>query len=141
MDFQEPKSMKAHTRRNRLLGWIAVSLTISMSSIWAFWGIIENFHEGWFSTSILENLFMMFIQYMSLSIIFVAIGLIALHWRKIGLTIFSIIAIWLAIFFSFGHFAVVGIMIVIPFIGLGLLFFFGNLLRTSQPIWHVHRED
>jgi len=131
MNFQESKSVKDHSRRNKLLGWVAIGLTIFMSSIWAFWGIIENFHEGWYSTSLWENLLMMFVQYMSLSIMFVVLGLIALQWRKIGLIIFSMIAIWLAIFFSFGHFAVVGVMIVIPFIGLGLLFFFGKLSPRS----------
>ena len=45
--------------------------------------------------------------------------------------IITLIAIFLAIFFSFGHFAVVGVMIVIPFIGLGLLFFFGKLPPKS----------
>jgi hypothetical protein len=132
MDFEKPQSVKNHARRNKLLGWLAVGITTFMSSIWAFWGIIENFHEGWYSTSLWENLLMMFIQYMSLCIIFIVLGIIALHWRKIGLVIFSIIAISLAIFFSFGHFAVVGVMIVIPFLGLGLLFFFGKLPSRSR---------
>ena len=131
MDFENLQGVKDYTRRNKLLGWFAVGITILMSSIWAFWGIVENFHEGWYSTSIWENLLMMFIQYMSLSIVFVVLGLVALYWRKIGFATFSLIAIFLAIFFSFGHFAVVGVMIVIPFIGLGLLFFFGNLPPKS----------
>ncbi|MFX0011037.1 MAG: DUF1566 domain-containing protein [Candidatus Hermodarchaeota archaeon] len=115
----------------KFLSRTAISITILLSSLWAFWGIVENFHEGWYSRSIWENLFIMVIQYMSLSIIFVILGLVALHWRKIGLGIFTVVAIFLAIFFSGGSFAVIGIMIVIPLVGLGLLFFLGKLPPKS----------
>jgi hypothetical protein len=74
---------------------------------------------------------MLLIQYMSLTVIFVILGLVALQWRKIGLGIFIAMAIFLGIFFSRGYFAVIGIMIVLPLIGLGLLFFFGKLSPRS----------
>ncbi len=125
------KHIELSDKWKKIFGWSATSITILLSSLWAFWGIVENFHEGWYSTSIWENLFMMFIQYMSLSIIFVVLGLVALHWRKIGLGIFTTIAILLAIFFSRGNFTVVGFMIIIPLVGLGCLFFFGKLPPKS----------
>jgi hypothetical protein len=28
-------------------GWSAVALNLLVSCLWAFWGAIENFHEGW----------------------------------------------------------------------------------------------
>jgi uncharacterized protein YpbB len=37
--------------KKSIIGWIGVFITITFSSIWAYWGTIENFHEGWYSTS------------------------------------------------------------------------------------------
>jgi hypothetical protein len=125
------KNLEKHEKWKRLFGYSAVGVTIFFSSIWAFWGIVENFHEGWYSTSIWENLFMLFFQYMSLTIIFVVLGSVALRWRKISLGIFTVLALFLAIFFSRGYFAVIGVMIIIPLVGLGLLFFFGKLPPKS----------
>jgi hypothetical protein len=126
------KDIELSDKWKKIFGWVAISITILLSSLWAFWGIVENFHEGWYSTSIWENLVMMFIQYMSLSIIFVVLGIVALCWRKIGLGIFTTMAILLAIFLSRGNFTVVGLMIIIPLVGLGLFFFFGKLPPKSM---------
>jgi hypothetical protein len=30
----------------RGLGWVAVGLSSAIAALWAFWGILENFHEG-----------------------------------------------------------------------------------------------
>jgi len=32
-------------------GWIAVGFSTIITRVWAFWGIIENFYEGWQSES------------------------------------------------------------------------------------------
>jgi hypothetical protein len=37
-----------HVDKRQIAGWIAVSLSIVITCFWAFWGIIENFHEGWY---------------------------------------------------------------------------------------------
>ena len=39
-----------------ILGWVAVSISTGIAGLWALWGSIENFHEGWFSTSLELNL-------------------------------------------------------------------------------------
>jgi hypothetical protein len=39
-----------------VLGWIAVGLATAISSLWAFWGVYESFHEGWYFTSLAQNL-------------------------------------------------------------------------------------
>ncbi|MGO8735148.1 MAG: hypothetical protein ACLQVM_20415 [Terriglobia bacterium] len=36
----------------RILGWSAVSISTLVSGFWGFWGSIENFHEGWYFTSL-----------------------------------------------------------------------------------------
>jgi hypothetical protein len=30
-----------------VVGWSAVALNLLVACLWAFWGAIENFHEGW----------------------------------------------------------------------------------------------
>jgi len=44
----------------QITGWIGVGITLLVAGLWSYWGIIENFHESWYSTSIWENLFMLF---------------------------------------------------------------------------------
>ena len=43
-----------------------------MACFWAFWGIIENFHEGWYFDSTWSNLAPMFGQYLSFMLGFIA---------------------------------------------------------------------
>lgn len=78
--------------KRSIIGWIGVLITITFSSVWAYWGAIENFHEGWYSTSIFENLFMLSFQYFSVTIIFVSLAVIILRWKRIGLILHFIAA-------------------------------------------------
>ncbi|HML49068.1 MAG TPA: DUF1566 domain-containing protein [Clostridia bacterium] len=110
----------------RGLGWTAVILSVLIASFWAYWGACENFHEGWYSVSVLENLLMLFFQYLSLTIAFTALSLIGLKWRLAGLILYLAAGIFCGWFFGGASFQVVGLLIVIPFAVLGLLFYFGN---------------
>ncbi|MFN2151362.1 MAG: hypothetical protein ACK2T5_07195, partial [Anaerolineales bacterium] len=56
-----------------IVGWIAVSISTLVTCFWAFWGIVENFHEGWYAESLLANLGLMFVQYLSPMLIFMAV--------------------------------------------------------------------
>ncbi|HQE81901.1 MAG TPA: hypothetical protein PLM14_02805 [Candidatus Hydrogenedentes bacterium] len=42
----------------RLLGWAAVGISLVVACVWAYWGIIENFHEGWCAKTLAGNLVM-----------------------------------------------------------------------------------
>ncbi len=53
----------------KIIGWIAVTITVIFTNLWTYWGIVENFHEGWYSESLLENLQMLFLQYLLLPIV------------------------------------------------------------------------
>ncbi len=77
---------------SNILGWIGVGITTIFSSIWAYWGSIENFHEGWYSVSIWENLFMLFFQYLLFAIVFVVLGVITLKWKIAGLILHILLA-------------------------------------------------
>jgi hypothetical protein len=112
--------------KSSIIGWIGVFITVSVSSVWAYWGAIENFHEGWYSTSIWENLFMLFFQYLLFTIIFVSLAVIILRWKKIGLLLHFIVAIVSVWFFSGASFSIIGLMIAIPIIVLGLVYYYGE---------------
>jgi hypothetical protein len=39
--------LKKQFKKGQIAGWIAVGLSTFITCVWAFWGIIENFHESW----------------------------------------------------------------------------------------------
>ncbi len=108
-----------------IFGWTAVSITVLISSIWAYWGAIENFHEGWYS-NFWENMGMFLFQYLLFPIIFITLALVILRWKKAGLILHVIAAAFCIWFFSGANFTVIGLLIVIPFIVLGLMYYFGE---------------
>jgi len=118
--------MEKMERKRLILGWIGISITVIFSSIWAYWGAFENFHEGWYSISLLENIFMFLFQYMLFTIIFIVLALIAIKWKFIGLLIHLILGIVCIWFFSGASFSVLGLLVVIPFVVLGLIYYFGE---------------
>ena len=113
-------------KRKLILGWLGVVLTLILSGLWAYWGAFENFHEGWYSKSVWENLFMLVFQYMLFTIIFTILALIILRWRIIGLIVHILVGAFCTWFFSGSTFNVLGLLIVIPFAALGLIYFFGE---------------
>jgi hypothetical protein len=117
----EVKVGKAKT----ILGWIAVSITVLISSVWAYWGAIENFHEGWYA-GFWENMGMFLFQYLLFPIVFICLALVILKWKKAGLILHFVVAAFCVWFFSGANFTVLGLLIVIPFIVLGLLYYFGE---------------
>ncbi len=107
-------------------GWTGVGVTVVFSGLWAYWGAVENIHEGWYSVSVRENLFMLFFQYLLIAIVFTFLALFSLKWKKAGLVLHIALAVFCVWFFSGASFSVLGFMIVIPIAGLGLLYFFGD---------------
>jgi hypothetical protein len=118
----------------QILGWIGVSITLIVSSIWAFWGTIENFHEGWYSESLLENLFIFFIQYGLFFLIFSGFSIISVLWSKVGALLFIIVGVFAWWFFAGASFSVVGVLIVIPIFALALLYYVGRPKRKRTAI-------
>lgn len=108
------------------MGWAAVGTSTIITSFWAFWGIIENFHEGWYFESLLSNLGLMFAQYLSPMLVFMIVTLVSIFWPRIGGSlhvIFALLAIWF--FNAFSNAAT--FLIILPLIGLGLLYWNGRL--------------
>ena len=113
-------------RKKSLLGWIGVSITLLVSSFWAYWGAFENFHEGWYAASVWDNILMMLFQYLLFSIIFVLLALVSLKWKTVGLIAHLLLGGFCIWFFSGASFSVLGILIIIPFTVLGVLYYVGK---------------
>ena len=65
------RSLLENEKRRQIAGWIAVVFSTAVTSFWAFWGIIENFHEGWYYDSWLSNVGLMLVQYLGPMLIFI----------------------------------------------------------------------
>ena len=116
--------MKKQNKR-QIAGWIAVAISTLVTCFWAFWGIIENFHEGWYFQSWTANLGLMIVQYLSPFLIFLIVTLIAIYQPRVGgilHLVFALAAVW---FFNAISNAAV-FLLIIPFIGLGLLYWYGR---------------
>ena len=82
--------MKPSIMRNAVvLGWIAVGLSTAMSSLWAFWGVYESFHEGWYFTSFTQNL-VLTAKYFALMLALVVVSVLAIRWPRFGGALYQI---------------------------------------------------
>jgi hypothetical protein len=118
--------MMKRTDRRRIAGWVALGLSTLITCFWAFWGILENFHEGWYFESLLSNLRLMFVQYLSPMFIFMGVTLVSIFWRRFGgglHVVFALLAIWF--FEAFSNAAT--FLIILPLIGMGLLYWIGRI--------------
>ncbi len=114
-----------HLDKRQIAGWIAVGLSIVITCFWAFWGIIETFHEGWYYQSLLSNVGLMFVQYLSPMLIFMGVTLVSISWPRFGgglHIIFALLAAWF--FQAFTH--TVTFFLIAPLIGIGALYWFGR---------------
>ncbi len=114
-----------HLNTRQIAGWLAAGLSTVITCIWAFWGIIENFHEGWYYESLLSNVGMMFVQYLSPMLIFMGVTLISISWPRFGGGLHMILAS-LAVWFFQAFSNAATFLIITPLIGLGLLYWFGR---------------
>jgi len=72
-----------------VLGWIAVGLSTANSSLWAFWGVYETFHEGWYFTSLAQNLALT-ARYLQFMLAFVVLSVLALRWPRVGAALYQV---------------------------------------------------
>ena len=108
----------------QILGWVAVAISTVVACFWAFWGSIENFHEGWFNSSLWLNLALMFAQYLSPMLGVVVVSGVAVRWRRSALPVLGSMAIAVTAFFRSAPAAME--LIVIPLLMLGGLYRFGD---------------
>jgi hypothetical protein len=115
----------------RTLGWLAVAASTALSAIWAFWGSIESFHEGWYYRELWRNLALSATQYLPWMFVPMAAALLAL-WRP-AVGVVAHLAMALAAVSLFGWRLSAGtVLIAIPVAGLAVLYAFG---RPAPAAW------
>ena len=122
------RSMKIAIRKldkRQVAGWIAVSLSTAITCFWAFWGILENFHEGWYSSSLLSNLGLMFVQYLSPMLVFMGVTLISIAWPRFGAGLHLLLVLLATWFFQALSNPILFVLI-LPVVGIGGLYGYGR---------------
>jgi hypothetical protein len=109
----------------QLLGWLAVTLSAFITCFWALWGIIENFHEGWYYQSLLANLGLMLVQYLFVMLVFLGAALLALYRPRLGAGLYVAAALFVAWRFGLANLAA-RTFIIPPLLVLAALSWFGR---------------
>ncbi|MBT3337339.1 MAG: DUF1566 domain-containing protein [Anaerolineae bacterium] len=111
--------------KSKRIGRIAVGFSILITSLWAFWGAGETFHEGWYYENFMMNISLTIIQYLSPMLIFMGIGITSIYWPRVGAAIHVVVAILAAWFFNIFSNTVI-IFILMPLVLLGLFYWYGS---------------
>lgn len=109
-----------------ILGWFAVAVSTTLASVWMFWGIIENFHEGWYQDRLVDNLAMMIGQYLAVPMVFLIMALVAIRWPRAGAAFHVVAGIYALSFFSGASWRVLLPFITMPLVLLGALYWAGR---------------
>lgn len=112
-------------KRQQILGWLAVLLSTAIACYWAAWGIIENFHEGWFYDSLFSNLGLMFVQYLSPLLIFIALSQLSVYLPRIGSIAHAALGLLLPVILKQFNFTMAA-FITSPLVLLAALYWFGR---------------
>jgi hypothetical protein len=112
--------------REQALGWTAIALSTTVASFWAWWGVTENFHEGWYYASFFQNVGWMLVRYMSPMIVFLVLGALAAAWPQVGGGLHILAGIMIPLLFARNLGAI--LIMVIPLLILGVLYY-----RSSPP--------
>jgi hypothetical protein len=118
-------------KAKKAITWITALVALLIICIWSYWGVNEAFHEGWYHASLMQNLSLTFIQYLSIPIILFTLSLIAIHHKKLGFGLFITLGVFALFFFN----STAGrVMIFIPMLLLASGFYFGNFKRKKAVI-------
>lgn len=139
-------AVEAHSGRwtwRDVVGWSAVALNLLVSCLWAFWGAIENFHEGWWLPLLWNNLGLMLVQYLSPMFVSILLGLLGLRWPRLGGLAYLLVCIYFARRYLLGRIASMswaGILLALVMGGgcgmIGLLFWLGRP-RPRRLAYHL----
>ena len=121
------------------VGWTAVAVSTLFASLWAFWGAIETFHEGWYYRDWKLNVALTAAQYLLPLLLLMTPALTGLRWPRAGAMLHFALALSAFLFFRGLPAA---LFITVPLAVLGALYFYGRpeprnravLLVTCLPL-------
>lgn len=102
------------------INWFTFIINALLTCIWAYWGIIENFHEGWYYESIVRNLGLMLMQYLPFPLLLMVLSGIAIQRNRLGGTLYIIAAIIVPLKFNT---SAAWVIFAIPISIIGILYF------------------
>lgn len=123
------------SKSKKIIIWAAVCISAIFANFWAYWGINENFHEGWYFESIWDNIALMFGQYLSAPLCFMLLTFISIRWNKAGSALFLLLSA--GSYFLFGSMSAGFFLVSTPLAGLSLLYWFGRLDRRKLAYFLV----
>lgn len=118
--------------RKNIAAWVALAISSFFACLWAFWGIIENFHEGWYYPSFGMNVALMFAQYLLFAVIFWVLNVIAVHRNRVGAVLF--VAIGILIPAVKIHTSAAIYIFSIPLFIIGIMYWFGEFKNRKWPL-------
>lgn len=98
--------------------------------MWAFWGSIENFHEGWYFRDVWRNIGLMLVQYLPWMFVPMVAGLMALWRARLGVLVHAALAAT-ALWF-FGWHGAGGRIFAAPLLMIGALYGYGRPLPANR---------
>jgi len=128
--------------RATVSGWLAVGIATILSSLWAFWGVYESFHEGWYFASLAQNL-LLTARYLTLMLIFLALSVIALRWPRGGGSVYEVFGIAFCVWIFMTRpvltsWVVLGwLPVTLPPLFIGVLFWVGRPKTTESGVQKV----
>jgi len=123
--------------RKLIIGWTAVALSAIISSLWAYWGIFENFHEGWYYKSFAQNLGLT-TRYLALMTIFMVLSVTALRWPRVGGSLYALFGIFFSIWIfstrrTMDASVILGwLPVTLPLVFIGMLYWYGRPAPISR---------
>jgi len=152
--------------RSSALGWIAVGLSTLVAALWAFWGAIEAFHEGWFEHALGARLLGV-VAYLCPMLFTIALTILSIRLPRAGAVVFFVVGAWFTWWVvSSRRGATVlelatWVPVTLPLVAVGVLYWFGSprpahvaywtavgvpllvaVVCGSEPGWRVaHRTD
>lgn len=111
--------------KNQISGWIAVSISALFTNLWTYWGITENFHEGWYFENTQENFRMMLGQYLLVPLGFMLLAFVSILSTRAGAFLHLLLAVGALLLF--GNLDAGLFFIVLPIVILCILYWYADI--------------
>ncbi len=153
-------------KRAVVLGWIALGISVAIAGLWAFWGTLEAFHEGWWKPTLGGRLLQTLAYHIAM-LITMAMCLFSIRWPRLGAAVYFLLGGAFTFFIfkeRWGNLTWDVVLSWVPltviFAGVGLLWWFGrprprrwayliaiaaplltSLICAAEPVWRVSHRD